>query len=215
MGWSSEFLYRDCGWCKTRNVAMVQNFGPLVIGTSTGTHREWSAVTCPRCGGMTIIETAYNTSPASVVRIIPEDATQSSLVDHLPAAISKHYDSARSLLDAGHPGPAVVELRKTLEGAAVEAGVTKKTKTTLQQSIQELINKGLVTKKFGEVLHNVRIVGNQGAHFSDEDVDTESAQRAMKFTTQILRNLFEVPGELDAIKAQQSQTEEEPSAATD
>jgi hypothetical protein len=33
----------------------------------------------------------------------------------------------------------------------------------------------------------------------------------MRFTTQVLRNLFEVPGELDILRSEQASPEDEPS----
>lgn len=67
------------------------------------------------------------------------------------------------------------------------------------KSIEKLINDGHVTQSFAPVLHHIRAVGNVGAHASDEDVDQTTAEGALRFTTQLLRNLFEVPGELEAL----------------
>lgn len=44
----------------------------------------------------------------------------------------------------------------------------------------------------------IRRLGNLGAHATDERVDEASARRALRFTTQVLKNLFEIPGELAA-----------------
>jgi len=70
----------------------------------------------------------------------------------------------------------------------------------LVRRIEALIEAGLVTRSFGEALTLIRKVGNQGAHATDEDVDQATAERALRFTTQFLRNLFEVPGELAAAR---------------
>lgn len=70
----------------------------------------------------------------------------------------------------------------------------------LVKRIETLIDQGLVTKQFGEAMHRIRAVGNMGAHASDERVDEETAEQALNFTTQLLRNLFEVPGELQVPK---------------
>lgn len=67
--------------------------------------------------------------------------------------------------------------------------------------IEELIERGLITQPFGEALDHVRQVGNVGAHAGEERVDEETARRALRFTTQVLRNLFEVPAELAKIEA--------------
>lgn len=46
------------------------------------------------------------------------------------------------------------------------------------------------------MLDRIRKLGNIGAHAGDEDVDEDSARQALRFTTQVLRNLFEIPAEL-------------------
>jgi hypothetical protein len=114
-------------------------------------------------------------------------------VKHLPRDVETFYVAAQKVLDAGVPDAAAVELRKTLEAAAAHHGVREK---VLVRSIERLIELGLVTKQFGEVLDRVRQVGNVGAHASDESVDQATAEQALMFTMQVLRNLFEIPGEL-------------------
>jgi len=95
------------------------------------------------------------------------------------------------VLAAGVPDAAAVQLRRTLEAAAAHFGVRQR---NLVASIEKLIADGLVTKQFGQALDHIRVVGNLGAHATDQRVDEVAAQRAMSFTTLLLRNLFEVPG---------------------
>jgi hypothetical protein len=57
-----------------------------------------------------------------------------------------------------------------------------------------------VPNSFGDVLHHIRKIGNVGAHQTDERVDEEGARRALRFTTALLYNLFEVPAQLAAIQ---------------
>jgi hypothetical protein len=99
------------------------------------------------------------------------------------------------VLDAGVPDAAAVQLRRTLEAAAAHFDVRGR---NLVGKIQKLIEEGFVTRQFGEALHDIRMVGNLGAHATDQRVDDAAAQRITNFTTLLLRNLFEVPGELAA-----------------
>ena len=69
-------------------------------------------------------------------------------------------------------------------------------------AIEKLIEGGQITKGFGAALHHVRQLGNVGAHASDERIDESAVERAFRFTTQVLRNLFEIPAELAAISGQ-------------
>jgi hypothetical protein len=92
-----------------------------------------------------------------------------------------------------------VQLRKTLEAAAAHFGYKE---GPLMGRIEKLIEGGQITKGFGAVLHHVRQLGNVGAHASDERIDEPAVERAFRFTTQVLRNLFEIPAELTAISGQ-------------
>lgn len=112
---------------------------------------------------------------------------------HVPAKPRSHYWSAKRALDAGLSGLAAVALRNTLEAAAAHHGIKQ---GALFERIDALANVGLITKQFKDVFHRVRMIGNAGAHDSDEQVDEQTARKALLFTTQVLRNLFEIPAEL-------------------
>jgi hypothetical protein len=68
-------------------------------------------------------------------------------------------------MDASLPDAAAVQLRRTLEAAAAHFGQTN---GPLVRRVQGLITEGLITKTFGEVLNEVRRLGNLGAHATDE-----------------------------------------------
>jgi hypothetical protein len=144
--------------------------------------RWWSVIVCPRCGGAVMLETNQgNETPPQVKLVFPDDDRLARDVRFLPDDVAKFFSDARRALDAGIPDAAAVELRKTLEAAAARHGVNEK---SLVKSIEKLIDEGLVTKQFGEVLDRVRKVGNVGAHASDEPVDQATAEQAFRFTTQ-------------------------------
>lgn len=200
-----SLTYRNCGWCGVRDVAMTLKWLEHVQ-TAVLSRRTWAAVACPRCGGcslleLDVIQDANGLSPRTRVTtysVIPEDGAQSAKIAHLPPDIEEHYVAALRVLDAGVPDAAAVQLRRTLEGAASKVGVTG---GTLVQQIGKLVEAGAVTKEFGRAVHHVRKIGNLGAHFTDDRLNEAEVRRAMRFTEQLLRNLFEVPGELAEIEA--------------
>jgi hypothetical protein len=169
---------------------------PFTVAPANRKERHYGIVWCPRCAGVVVIETNRDGAfPHWVVSVTPERDSRTD-VQGLPDDVSAYYSSAIRVLQAGEPDAAAVQLRKTLEAATAHVGLRRQ---TLMQSIQALQQEGLVTKQFVAVFHHVRAVGNVGAHAGDARVDLETAERALRFTTQILRNLFEVPAELDAI----------------
>ncbi len=182
-------------------MGIVGNTSPI---TSARRSRHFTTLVCPDCAGITVIEHTALGTQDKIIAVSPENADRALDVDHLPEKVAKYYDSARRAMSAGLPDAAAVQLRRTLEAAAQEYDVSER---TLVKSIEKLIEDGHVTKQFGDVFHLVRKVGNLGAHASDDEVDTESASRILTFTTQILRNLFEVPEELRRLSNGDEQTD--------
>lgn len=187
---------RSCGYCGLKraqmSVVVQDNEGQTAQGKSV----MHTVLQCPDCARLTILQTVKNVNAQpSIVRVFPRDEDMKMDVKHLPEDVETYYQGARRVLDAGVPDAAAVQLRRTLEAAAAHFEVKN---GVLVKRIETLIEQGLVTKQFGEAMHRIRAVGNVGAHASDERVDEETAEQALNFTTQLLRNLFEVPGELES-----------------
>ena len=196
MAFGKELSFRDCPWCGVRDAHMTALVGDAQAQTARGELRLWTVLSCPRCAGVILLETNdFNEMPPKVKQAVPEDSRAGQQVAFLPDDVARFYADAQRVLDAGVPDAAAVQLRKTLEAAAAHVGIKE---GPLVARIEKLIEQGFVTKTFGEVLDRVRKVGNVGAHSSDETVDQATAKQALRFTTQVLRNLFEIPGELRA-----------------
>lgn len=203
-----ELLYRDCPWCGVKSIAMTAKWAEAGVGTAHGAARSWGVMTCPRCGGLVAVEVSVDgnfTQGSSIhlgrsvkeLQSVPESGHRRFRVEHLPENVARFFDDAVRVMDAGVPDAAAVQLRRTLEATAAHKGIRNR---TLVQSVQDMISEGLVTKDFGDVLTHVRKLGNLGAHYSDEVLTEAEVLRALRFTTQFLRNVFEVPGELEELK---------------
>ena len=201
MAFRNDMAMRACGHCGLKRAQLnpVANAQPT---SSKGISRYFTFLACPDCAGITVVE--HNGAVSVISQSVelhawPEGEDRALDVEHLPDDVAGYYLDARRVLDAGVPDAAAVQLRRTLEAAAAHHGQDK---GALVQRIRNLIKDGLVTASFGQALDLVRLVGNQGAHASDERVDHATAQRALRFTTQFLRNLFEVPEELRLAQAE-------------
>ena len=197
MGWSDSFRFRDCPWCGLRDAQMTPLATNMTANGKVGLQRTWSAISCPRCAGVVLLETSGMNQGDVTLNTYPEDVNAGHTIKFLPEEVEKHYLKAIRAIDAGLPDAAAVQLRKTLEAAADKNGALK---NNLASSIQELIAKGLITPEFSKVLDRVRKVGNLGAHHTDEEIDIDTANQVLRFTTQVLRNLFEIPGELNELE---------------
>lgn len=191
MPFSPEFSYRTCPWCNTQDVSMPVKLQDVSNRVASGGNRQWTWLACPRCGGAVSVETHIQAQ--RILKVVPETASSELRVNHLPGDVQEYYNNAQTVLNAGVPSSAAVELRRTLEAAAQHFEVSER---TLVKSIEKLAEKGLITESFTDVLGHIRKVGNVGAHASDQNLTHEEVNRALTFTTQVLRNLFEIPEEL-------------------
>lgn len=208
MPWSYDMLYRTCPWCGVRDAHMNHHSATDTQSIGGGTVRKWNLMSCPRCAGIVVLETegpSVPSIPGGVGKVLPEHDVGVGIA-HLPHDVERFFRDAQRVLDAGVPDAAAVQLRRTLEAAAAHFEIDS---GPLIQRIKQLIAKGLITSEFGKVLDHIRKVGNVGAHAMDEKVDDQTAQRAMRFTTQVLRNLFEIPAELTALEQESTDEDED------
>lgn len=170
-----------------------------------------AALGCPRCGRVTLIELfvvdhavvagteIHGAADVVELRVLPSADDLAATVKHLPADVEQFFQDAQRALAAGLPDAAAVQLRKTLEAAADKKGIHER---NLVDSIRKLVDEGYVTLDFKDVLTHIRKIGNSGAHFTSVQLTEPEVERSVRFTTQVLRNLFEVPGELAELAAE-------------
>jgi len=173
--------------------------------TARSAQRFFTTLACGRCGGPILVEHTGPGTVPGIVKAYPEGQEGTLVVRNLPEDVEHYYRDAITVLQAGVPEATAVQLRRTLEAAAAHFDVKP---FPLVAAVKELAKKGLITAQFVDVLGHIRQVGNIGAHASDKRIDMPAAQRALRFTTQVLRNLFEIPAELRELGV----APEEPSA---
>jgi hypothetical protein len=197
VGFDDKFRFRDCPRCGLRDAEMRVLNRDQQATALDGRVRWFSLIYCPRCANVVVLETnGEKQSPGVVLATVPESPAEVG-VSHLPADVAGYYRDAIRVLDVGVADAAAVQLRRTLEAAASHHGVGS---GSLIQRIDKLIKAGLITQPFAGVLDHIRQVGNVGAHATDERLDEATVRRALRFTTQVLRNLFEIPRELELIE---------------
>ena len=207
----SEVQFGDCPHCNYSHLQLPVVWSKRLVDAITRDGRPWAAIACPRCGGVTCLELTIQsdilTSKGSdiplyadvqVVARYPEGDATRTRISHLPESIATYFANAQRVLAAGVPSAAAVELRRTLEAAAQH--FVPGSKEFLVKQIEKLISAGLVTRQFAEALTYVRKIGNVGAHAGETALSERELQASIKFTELLLRNLFEVPGELASIQ---------------
>lgn len=196
---------------------MVLEWSNRKITNAKNEKQYWAGLSCPRCGKVTLVEmsmqsdvntgdsTIAGISDVTVIRALPSGEDAAVAVAHLPGDVKGFYEDAMRVLQAGVPDAAAVQLRKTLEAAAAHKDIKEK---QLVASIRKLVDQGYVTLDFKDVMTHIRQIGNSGAHYTDAKLTAAEVERSLRFTTQVLRNLFEVPGELEELRLEAEAAEQ-------
>ena len=184
-------------------MASFSRHEPIQARTAGGDVRHWMTSTCPNCAGPVVIEYAASHGDDRVMTVVPEDV-DSVQIAHLPERVKKHFSAAEEMIRVQAPDMAAVAMRRTLEAACNASGADGR---SLFERIRQLQEGGQITPDFSKAAHHVRRIGNIGAHDTDEDVDLGEAKLMFRFVTQLLRNLFEIPGELAALESDGSSSE--------
>ena len=119
---------------------------------------------------------------------------QSKLSKDIPSAITDVYAEAVTTYYAKAPRATAVMLRRTIEAMVLQFGEEK---GTLAQRLQSLSDKAILQPSLAEWAKEVRLVGNQGAHFDPaETVSMDDVTQLMSFVQELMKYLFILPAEL-------------------
>jgi hypothetical protein len=197
MAWLGEHAFRSCPHCGVTN-AQFKLVGNAQPDKASGGKRELTFLACPRCAGPVVIETPTGSGNA-VVAVWPDlDASFHKIAD-VPSDVYRHYEEAQKALRADLPDLAAVALRRCVEAASAEFLEFGRVDKNVWEGINRLVDAGYLTSQFGEASHHVRKLGNIGAHASDTRLTEAEVKTSFDFTTQMLRNLFEIPAALARI----------------
>ena len=84
--------------------------------------------------------------------------------------------------------------RRTLEAITNEKGETS---GNLYKRIKSLLEKGILDKNLGDWANEIRLIGNNGAHFDPiNDVEKEDANQIILFIEELIKYLYIMPAEI-------------------
>lgn len=205
-----EDFVMTCPHCASTPTPFSPKGESVRVSGQGGTTRQWRLGICPACGGAAAFEStadAGDTFVGATPTAIPDEWS----VGHLPEQIERDWHEAGQVFKVGAYASAVVACGRTLEAAADALGIEGR---SLQQRLKRMRDGGLVTVQFAEAMDYARLIRNTGAH-AGSPVSRDSASGTMRFTLQALRMLFEVPGELDTLRARPPELEDaEPTEVT-
>lgn len=128
-----------------------------------------------------------------------------ALAPDIPASIARELVEAHACFDAKLYTAAAVMVRRTLEGMCIEQGTKK---SNLFQALQELRDDGIIEGRLFDWAQALRVLGNQGAHFSEESVSREDAADALSLAEAVLNYIY-----VFTVKYQEFQRRRQPPGA--
>jgi len=121
-----------------------------------------------------------------------------SLSQNIPDGLRQEWAEARACFDAKAYKATVVMVRRTLEGTCREQGVSER---TLAQSLKKLEQQSKITGMLVEWADLLRVVGNEGAHYTGRDVTREDAEDSLSFAEALLDHLYVLQKRFDEFKS--------------
>lgn len=116
--------------------------------------------------------------------------------DSVPEKIRTRLEAAVRVKKI-EPGLYAVGIRRMLETIAHEEGATVK---DLFEKLDQLVENGRIPAPLAESAHELRKLGNLGAHDDEIDVEPSDVPAIEALTDAILEYLYRAPAALDAVK---------------
>src|SRR5215218_3602924 len=149
---------------------------------------EYALLQCQRCGDASVqareqyLGMTFEDDEPVLVYPAPR-----RLSDIIPDPLRREWEEARRCFDAKAFTACVVMVRRTLEGTCQDPGVQRR---TLAQGLRELRDQGLIDDTLAEWANTMRVVGNEGAHYTGRAVAREDAEDALSFAEALLDHLY-------------------------
>ncbi|MFG1717880.1 DUF4145 domain-containing protein [Micromonospora chalcea] len=109
------------------------------------------------------------------------------LSEHVPEPIRREFEEARACFGSNSYTATVVMVRRTLEGICQDNGIAER---NLATALERMERDGLIDKTIATWATQLRLLGNQGAHFTGRPISREDASDALTFTEALLDQIY-------------------------
>jgi len=112
---------------------------------------------------------------------------QRRLSHAVPDALRREFEEAQACFRTKAYKATVVMVRRVLEGTCRESDVQE---NTLVKSLQKLKAEGLIDVTIAEWADALRVLGNEGAHYTGTQVPRDDAEDALAFAETLLDHIY-------------------------
>ncbi len=167
-------------------------------GTQIGPPAEWALLQCAICADPLVqVREDYGGGfdADDPVFVFPAPRR---LNRNIPEHLRNAWEEAQSCFKAKAYTATAVMVRRALEATCADQGVRER---TLAQSLKKLEAQGKIDGMLAEWADLLRLVGNEGAHYSDRVVTREDAEDALSFSEALLDHLYVLRQRFEEFKA--------------
>jgi hypothetical protein len=148
---------------------------------------EYSLVKCAACGDASL-EIREDFGEGFVAdRPVFAYPARRRLSNDVPRPLRREFDEAYKCFSVKAYGATVVMVRRILEGVCQENNVQQR---TLIKGLEELENKGLIDGTISTWATALRVLGNEGAHYTGRQVPRDDAEDALAFSEALLDHVY-------------------------
>jgi hypothetical protein len=116
----------------------------------------------------------------------------------VPNPLREEHDQALRCFEAKIYTAAVVMVGRTLEGVCAEHGVNER---NLQRSLEVMHQRGLIDARLLEWAQALRVLRNEGAHYTGTQVNRADAEDALAFAQAVLDYVYVLTARFEKFKA--------------
>ena len=148
---------------------------------------EYVLIQCDRCGVPSVqvredYGRGFEDDEPEIVFPAPRRLSR-----NIPRPLRRDWEEARTCFDAKAYTATAVMVRRTLEGTCKENGIGGK---SLYKGLADLKDRGLIDGPLADWADALRVLGNQGAHYTVETVTREDAADALDFAEALLDHVY-------------------------
>ncbi len=197
-----EHIKQICPYCKVKvsfswlclneNGGRLNNFFSEYYENSKGV---WTIAECPSCNKCVLlelkrVETFPNHFKLPLKQIYPYPLP-SKTDDRIPKDIRKDIEEAKLCFSVRAFRGCAVMCRRAIQQACIKEGANKN--NNLEKQIDELKDKGIITKHIRKWAHSCRFVGNDASHPGNPEVSEEDAKDVLNLAEQLMNILYVMP----------------------
>lgn len=161
----------------------------------------WGLFECPSCKRCVIVGRFSDNKDNPQMQHVYPMPLPSPVDQRIPEKIRRDITEAKLCFSVGAFNASASMSRRALQRACREKGAAKE---KLIDQIDELAQNGIITHDLKELAHAIRMVGNDGAHPNEFDVNEQDSKEILELADQFMSVIFVAPARVKEISGKRT-----------